>query len=573
MASYERLFKTGPKESDITKIKKDFSGDSGVTSWEDYYWASKCIVEYDMDDFEPKFMSKMLNNSLKYGLTYRTNKEYYLDAIKMLASIYALMGKYELVLNCLNSVIELDNDAPDWVFHDLVSAQNRTRSIKKNLKRPAMFLFDLAHNDGNKPETKKKQENIFKEFLAAGIVYIAENPDAIVDIESITDAAMGYGLIDSKEWKAFADACNGKVPENIKNRAEQIAKEEEAVEAPVKTQEPEPATEAPVKSRPLVISLFPEDDVEDSKLADMEKRYKELVERLSSTQAELDSKSKELEAAGSTLEQLTEANNSLEASVKKNQADMADYERELNEKNESIESLAKRLESAKKGSNESKELEKQLASAQEQKAEMVKQIDAVKQALSDSEQKLKNAAEQIQKTAVENKTLKEELAKAKNADHVFSSNQSADIIGRWKSFEVITTQKLAKWLYKNLSCFNDWWDKCVIGVLKPDQVLKAQDGHYATLQEFDLAALLRICVKNWWRLCQYNFLTESDKQTTIDMFTVRNNLAHSNVAPLNKEAVVGDLATMSVFLGVINSNTEAKEVAKYAKEVATMELA
>ena len=57
------------------------------------------------------------------------------------------------------------------------------------------------------------------------------------------------------------------------------------------------------------------------------------------------------------------------------------------------------------------------------------------------------------------------------------------------------------------------------------------------------------------------------------MFTVRNNLAHSNVAPLNKEAVVGDLATMSVFLGVINSNTEAKEVAKYAKEVATMELA
>lgn len=44
------------------------------------------------------------------------------------------------------------------------------------------------------------------------------------------------------------------------------------------------------------------------------------------------------------------------------------------------------------------------------------------------------------------------------------------------------------------------------------------------------------------------------------------------MAPLNKEAVVGDLVTMSVFMGVINSNTESKEIAKYAKEVADMEL-
>ena len=571
MSSYEKLYKTGPSEKDIDIIKKKFEGDSGITSWEDYYWASKCIVDYDMEDFDPKFMSTMLNNSLKYGLAYRTNKEYYLDAIKMLASIYALMGKYELVLNCLNAVIELDSDAPDWVFHDLVSAQNRTRSIKKNLKRPGMFLSDLAHNDGNKPLTKRKQENIFKEFLAAGIVYITENPDAIVDIESITDAAMEYGLTESREWKTFVDVCNGNVSEDIKTRADEIEQASEASESSIEeTKEPEAETK--VKSRPLVISLFPEDDIADSKYTDMEKRYKELVERLSSVQAELDNKNKELEAAGLTLEQLTEVNSSLKASVKKNQTDMADYERELNEKKADIESLTKRLETVKKGSDESKELEKQLENAQEQKAEMVKQIDAVKQALSDSEQKLKAAAEQIQRTATENKSLKEELQKAQSGDEVFSSNQAAIIIGKWKSFEVISTQKLAKWLNRNLSCFNGWWDKCVIGVLKPDQVLKAQDGHYATLEEFDLAALLRIFIKNWQRLCQYNFLTESDRQTVIDMFNVRNNLAHSNVAPLNKEAVVGDLVTMSVFMGVINANTESKEIVKYAKDVASMEL-
>lgn len=572
MSSYERLFKAGLEESDVREIKAKFSGDSGVTSWEDYYWASKCIIDYDMDDFEPKFMCMMLNNTLKYGLTYRGNKECYLDTIKMLASINALMGKYDLVLNYLNAVIELDSDAPDWVFHDLVSAQNRTRSIKKNLKSPAMFLSDLAHNDGNKPETKKKQENIFKEFLAAGIVFISENKDAIVDKKAIAGAAMDYGLLKSKEWKAFEAACGGKVSENTKIRVEQIEQEEKLLQHDVQKEEKAEdfkKTEN-VRSRPLVISLFPEDDEVDSKLSDMEKRYNELVERLSTTQTELDSKNKELEEAGFTLEQLTEANNNLETIVRKNLADMADFERELQEKTVNIESLEKRLKLAKKDSSESKELERQLSEAQAQKSEMFKQIEAVKQALSDSEQKLKNAGEQIAKIAVENKELKDKLENSE--PHVFSSNKAAVIIGNCKTIEYIATEKLARWLNKNLNCFNNWWDRYVISVLKPEQVLKAQDGHYTTLQEFDLTALLRIFVKNWQKLCQYNFLTQSDKDTVVAMFDVRNNLAHSDVAPLNKESVIGDLAIISTFLGVINANSESKDVAKFAKEVALMEL-
>ena len=67
MSGYEKLYKAGAKEVDIRKIKENFEGKSVITSWEDYYWASKCIVDYDMEDFEPKFMSAMLNNSLKYG--------------------------------------------------------------------------------------------------------------------------------------------------------------------------------------------------------------------------------------------------------------------------------------------------------------------------------------------------------------------------------------------------------------------------------------------------------------------------------------------------------------------------
>ena len=825
MGKYEKLYESGADEADIAKIKKDFADKAVITAWEDYYWAAKCIVKYDTSDVDPKFISGMLNNSLKYGLTYRSNKVFYLDAIKTLASVYALMGKYELVLNCLNSVIELDSDAPDWVFHELVSAQNKTRSIKKNLKRPAMFLADLARNDGNKPETRKKQENIFKEFLESGIVYIVGNPGAIVDMASITDAATGYGLTDTREWKAFVETCSGKVPEQIKNRAAQIMQEEELYKRQDEQKDTERIEEKIVKSRPLVISLFKEEATDDSKNANEVKQDKELIGKLSFKQAELDSKNKELETTGAVLEKLTEINKSLQASVEKSQVNKMDYEKKLAEKDKNIELLNKKLKSVDKGSTEREKIEKQLISEQTEKQKLAKQVDEVNKNLAESQRKLKDAEAQKQKTVIENenskdellktqntynadianyekqldekdkrikdlskklestetgsaereriekqlvseqaekqkllkqvdevnknlaeaqrklkvaevnkqkaaienknlkdklqkaqdtynadranyerrldekdkriedlskklestemgsaereriekqlvseqaekqkllkqvdevnknlaeaqrklkvaevnkqkaaienenlkdklqkaqgthnvdkanyerqlteknkciedlseklksaregsrekkelekqiKQLKEELIKAQSENKKFTANTAMSIRGQCKAFEYDISVKTASWLTNQLLIVYGGWGEYITPALTMDQKTRAEEGHYRELKDFDLAALLRIFLRNWRTLCRRGGFKESDRETVKQMVGVRNNLAHSNAAPIDKSAVVKDLEVMSNFLKLLGFRVNAAQIATYAKDVAAMELA
>lgn len=491
MNKYEDKYNAKPSEDDIIAIKEALCADEASTNWEDYYWGSKCISEYDTEDFNPAILSGILNNSLKYGLTYKVNHEYYLDTIKKLAGVYALMGRYELTLNCLNSVLELDDSAPDWVFHDLVSAQNRTRAIKKNLKNPKMFLSDLAHNDEGSANVVKKQTNIFKEFLAAAVVYLADHADAQVDLDSIEKAADGYGLLDTTEWKAFIKAANGDISSEIRER----------IETDVKTYE----SKTDEIRRPLVISLFaeksPEDlpekpieDVHDKPEEHDEDKTEELTKQLEDKQAELDAKDKEL--------------------------------KETQKDNE--EQLKKALE------------------------------------------ELEAAKTQLQNKEVENKELREKLEKDDN-DQLIEDDRVAKILGRYKSYEVITTRKLVRWLKRFLPYYNDWWEKRVISNLSPEQVLKAQEGHFSTLEDFDLAALLRVFIRNWNLFRQQIWLTDDDKECTIKMFGVRNDLAHSNTVKEVKTWVVGNLRIMADFLLVLNANTESKAVAKYADIVSEME--
>lgn len=493
MNKYENIYISKPGEDEISTIKEELCASESSTNWEDYYWGAKCISEYDTGDFDPALLSGILNRSMKYGLTYKTNHEYYLDTLKKLAGVYSLMGRFELALNCLSSVLEMDENAPDWVFHDLVSAQNRTRAIKKNLRNPKMFLSDLSHNDDNSTEVTKKQKNIFKEFLAAAVVYLADNADAQVDFEQISDAATGYGLVDTPEWDAFAKAVDGDVSSEIRNRIETDVKADEEKQDEIR--------------RPLVITLFPEKnpeaDPENSPEAPEEHiesevhddKTEELTKKLEDKQAELDAKDEELKASQKEADQL-----------KKN---------------------LEWLEEAKK---------------------------------------------QLKAKEDENRELREKLENSETNDPLLKDNIVADVLGKYKSYEVITTGKLVKWLKRYLSYYNDWWEKRVMSCLSPEQVLKAQEGHYTTLEEFDLAALLRVLVRNWNLFKQQVWLTDDDRECAVKMFDVRNDLAHSKTISDVKGWAVDNLRKMADFLAVLNANTESKEVAKYADKVSKMEL-
>ena len=57
---------------------------------------------------------------------------------------------------------------------------------------------------------------------------------------------------------------------------------------------------------------------------------------------------------------------------------------------------------------------------------------------------------------------------------------------------------LSAWLKKRLHRITDnWWEECVLAQLTNGQYAIAQSRNITKLEEFDLAALLRITDKNW----------------------------------------------------------------------------
>lgn len=571
MTDYRLLFENGLSEQELKELKKKLSDRAMGSSWTDYYWGAKCICKYDTDDFDPLLLSRAINDALKYGLSFRVNKELYLDAIKILASVYFQMAQYELVLNCLGSVLELDPMAPDWVFHDFITAQNRTGQIKRNLRRPGMFLEDLARNDDFSETTRKKQINILKEFFAGAALYVSKNPTAEVALDELREAAHLYGLTDSQEWKALEDACGGKsvkVAITAPESSERPSAYEEGSKKTISRK-----TTIPKEARPLVISLFPDEDAptEDD---GMQKKYEELLKKLDATQKELDKKTQELSSAGATLAELSSANENLRTIVAKYQADMSDYEAAIQAKEEEIHDIQERLRHVQKGTEEQKLLQAQIVEAQKQQKEMTSQFEALREALADSEGKLKATSEQLALRAKENKALRDELEKYRQeSTKPITGDIAAEIKARYTKYIYITTDRLAKWLSKKLKVFRDWWESCVIGVLSNDQVLYATEHHYSSLEEFDLAALLRILKKNWYKLGTYGFMPHSSRECLDQMFDVRNRWAHFNTAPPSKEEIVGDLAIIEEFLSFLNCDTDTqKEVSKFAVEVGKMSL-
>ena len=564
MNKYLEIYDRIPTETEIKDLQEVFSKPCVSTSWEDYFWAGKCIAEYDTGVFKAELLSGMMNNAIKYGLSFRNNREYYLEAIKILASVYGITGQYQLVCNCLGSILELDEDTPDWVYHDFVAAQNRTSEIKRNLRRPKRFLEDLAQNDDNKSETKKKQINIFKEFLSAGIIYLSKYPEADVDITTIKKAAQKYNLTSSAEMKTFLDACEGKISSTIKDKTEYV----ECDEYIFTTDEQKIDSDFSIRKRPLVISLFSED--EDK--VDVDQAFQDISLKLENAQAELNAKIKELEKAGSAVEKLTRANDNLRATVDKYQRDINEYENRVEDKQKFIEELQYQIQNDKKGTKEKHVLEIQLSEAIRQKSEIKEKVDDLKKALEESEERFEIAQRSIIEKESENQELREKLQVKSDIHTMFSSNLSACICGICKGFEFVLTGKLAEWLNKQLSHYNGWWERCVLPALTNDQTLKVQQFHYTSLKDFDLAALLRIFQKNWNRILGHRFLPESDYQCLCAMKEVRNKLAHLDAHPVQQDEIIQVLDTMSEFLLIIGAKNERKEIETYAKEIRNMKV-
>lgn len=107
---------------------------------------------------------------------------------------------------------------------------------------------------------------------------------------------------------------------------------------------------------------------------------------------------------------------------------------------------------------------------------------------------------------------------------------------------------LVEWLGKLLPrAAENWWDECVIDNLSYNQRETASSRGFTKLEDFDLAALLRIADKSWYTMRQVAFLPTREREGIRDMMRVRNNWAHCGANLPGKDTILQDLNTLHEF--------------------------
>lgn len=112
-----------------------------------------------------------------------------------------------------------------------------------------------------------------------------------------------------------------------------------------------------------------------------------------------------------------------------------------------------------------------------------------------------------------------------------------------------TTIYLSVWLNKMLRQISkDWWQECVLDKLSYNQRIIATEKNITKLEEFDLAALLRIADRNWYSMRDFAYLPTKERECLRNMMAVRNNWAHCSGMLPQKEVIKTDILTMIEFL-------------------------
>lgn len=112
-----------------------------------------------------------------------------------------------------------------------------------------------------------------------------------------------------------------------------------------------------------------------------------------------------------------------------------------------------------------------------------------------------------------------------------------------------TTIYLSVWLNKMLRQISkDWWQECVLDKLSYNQRIIATEKNITKLEEFDLAALLRIADRNWYSMRDFAYLPTTERECLRNMMAVRNNWAHCSGMLPQKEVIKTDILTMIEFL-------------------------
>ena len=126
--------------------------------------------------------------------------------------------------------------------------------------------------------------------------------------------------------------------------------------------------------------------------------------------------------------------------------------------------------------------------------------------------------------------------------------ENDQIVSRMNSYLHISANMLAEWLGNLLPKTSpEWWEDCVIEKLSYNQREIAKIKGFTCLEDFDLAALLRIADKSWYMMREVAYLPTKERECIRDMMCVRNNWAHCSAVLPGKDTIIADLGTLHQF--------------------------
>ena len=122
------------------------------------------------------------------------------------------------------------------------------------------------------------------------------------------------------------------------------------------------------------------------------------------------------------------------------------------------------------------------------------------------------------------------------------------IVSKINGYLFSARKELCAWLNNMLPrVTDDWWQECVLSNLSYAQRNLAVESNYSSLDQFDLAALLRIADKSWYDMRSFAYLPTADRECVRAMMRVRNNWAHIAGDMCDKDVIISDLNTILTF--------------------------
>ena len=506
MNRYEKIYEKIPSQEEIKEIASELSA-SQPLPWEDYYWGSKCIIDYDTENCDPDQIIKFLRKATRSGLSLKTNPECYEDAQKNLCVFYNRFKKYSQVINALGILIDNAEHPPAWALLDRLEAQIHTEQIYIYLKDPQALQTELDAADDGTRDNKERRANLLRDFYAAATGKIIEDKTLKPEAARFAELAEKYDLQFNEALHEFLTACGA---EKLIRKQETTRAGRARTKGGVK-QKPE-GSKRNGKSGDNVFQLFPET-------------------KLGAQQEE----------------------------VKKNESD----EKLIAEQKAKIAEILKKLESS---DTDKTLLQRQLHEALEQVKSLTEKASTLDEKLQREIDTNGNFQAEIAKLKDQNQELISLIEQAKQAVNAEDEQQRSiktiqDVYGTvyYYLFDVALCEGV-RWLKQKLPKISkDYMEDVVFRSLTPVMVKKANACGWSKLEDLDIAAMLRVFEVNLRKFP--GFVPSKDEEDNIrDMQDIRNYWAHPNREVLNVKQASEDLYIIGEFLRLVGYPEEEIDV-------------